>query len=41
MVLLIGYLGDRVGLNETYVICNVLGIGTLIAVVFVLKRVKV
>jgi FSR family fosmidomycin resistance protein-like MFS transporter len=37
-VLLIGFLGDRVGLNQTYMICNVLGIGALLAVVLLLKR---
>ncbi|NOZ91286.1 MAG: MFS transporter [Epsilonproteobacteria bacterium] len=39
-VLLIGFLGDRVGLNETFIICNILGLGTLISVLFLLKERK-
>jgi FSR family fosmidomycin resistance protein-like MFS transporter len=38
-VLLIGYLGDSVGLNETFVICNILGIGTIFSIMLFLKRV--
>jgi len=38
IVLLIGFLGDSIGLNQTYIVCNVLGIGTLLAVLFVLKK---
>jgi len=38
IVLLIGFLGDSMGLNQTFVICNILGIGTLFAVLFMLKK---
>ncbi len=38
VVLLIGVLGDSVGLNETFVICNILGLGTLFTVLFMLKK---
>jgi FSR family fosmidomycin resistance protein-like MFS transporter len=38
IVLLIGVLGDSVGLNETFVICNILGLGTLFTVLFMLKK---
>ncbi len=38
IVLLVGFLGDSIGLNQTYIVCNVLGIGTLLAVLFVLKK---
>jgi FSR family fosmidomycin resistance protein-like MFS transporter len=40
IVLLIGFLGDSLGLNETFIICNILGIGTLFAVLFMLKKNK-
>ena len=40
IVLLIGFLGDNIGLNQTFVICNILGIGTLFAVLFMLKKEK-
>ena len=36
MVLIIGILGDKIGLNETFFICNILGIGTIIATFFIL-----
>jgi FSR family fosmidomycin resistance protein-like MFS transporter len=38
IVLLIGILGDSLGLNETFIICNILGIGTLFSVLFILKK---
>jgi len=38
VVLLIGVLGDSMGLNQTFVICNILGIGTLFAVLFMLEK---
>jgi FSR family fosmidomycin resistance protein-like MFS transporter len=38
VVLLIGILGDSLGLNETFIICNILGIGTLFSVLFILKK---
>ena len=34
VVLFIGVLGDSIGLNETFMICNILGIGTILAVWF-------
>ena len=34
VVLFIGFLGDSIGLNETFMICNILGIGTILAVWF-------
>jgi len=37
IVLMIGFLGDNIGLNQTYIVCNILGIGTLLSVVFILK----
>ena len=37
VVLGIGYLGDNLGLNETFVICNVLGFGTFFVTLFMLK----
>lgn len=37
IVLLIGFLGDNLGLNQTFIICNILGIGTLFTVLFILK----
>jgi len=40
IVLLIGFLGDSIGLNQTYIVCNVLGIGTLVSVLFMLKPVS-
>ena len=40
IVLLIGFLGDSLGLNETFIICNILGMGTLFAVLFMLKKNK-
>jgi FSR family fosmidomycin resistance protein-like MFS transporter len=41
IVLLIGFSGDSLGLDHTFMICNILGIGTLFSVVFMLKRVDV
>jgi FSR family fosmidomycin resistance protein-like MFS transporter len=38
IVLLIGILGDSLGLNETFTICNILGIGTLFSVLFILGK---
>ena len=38
IVLLIGILGDSLGLNETFIICNILGIGTLFSVLFILGK---
>ena len=40
VVLLIGILGDSLGLNETFIICNILGIGTLFSVLFILGKVN-
>jgi len=40
IVLLIGILGDSLGLNETFIICNILGIGTLFSVLFILGKVN-
>ncbi len=40
VVLLIGVLGDSLGLNQTFIICNILGMGTLFAVLFMLKKEK-
>jgi FSR family fosmidomycin resistance protein-like MFS transporter len=37
IVLLIGFLGDSIGLNQTYIVCNILAIGTLISVWLLLK----
>ena len=37
MVLIIGYLGDKIGLNQTYIICNILGIGAILSTLFILK----
>jgi len=34
VVLFIGYLGDNIGLNQTFMICNILGLGTLGALYF-------
>ncbi len=38
VVLGIGYLGDSFGLNETFVICNILGVGTFFVTLFLLKK---
>ncbi len=38
IVLLIGFLGDSFGLNQTFIICNILGIGTLFAVITMLQK---
>jgi len=35
VVLLIGFLGDSIGLNQTYILCNILGAGALLAVLFI------
>jgi len=40
IVLLIGFLGDSMGLNETFIICNILGLGTLFTVLFILEKDK-
>jgi len=37
VVLLIGYMGDSYGLNNTFIICNILGIGTLLAILYMFK----
>ena len=35
IVLLIGYLGDTIGLNQTFMICNALGLGAfIVALIF-------
>jgi FSR family fosmidomycin resistance protein-like MFS transporter len=38
IVLLIGFLGDKLGLNETFIICNILGIGAFLVTLFMLKK---
>jgi len=38
IVLLIGYFGDTLGLNQTFMICNILGIGMLVSILFMFKN---
>ncbi len=38
IVLLIGYLGDSIGLNQTFVVCNILGLGAFIVTMIMLRR---
>jgi FSR family fosmidomycin resistance protein-like MFS transporter len=38
VVLFIGYLGDTIGLNQTFMICNILGIGAFFATFFIVKK---
>jgi dipeptide/tripeptide permease len=39
-VLFIGLLSDDIGLNQTFIICNILGIGALLSTLFLLRRYK-
>jgi FSR family fosmidomycin resistance protein-like MFS transporter len=39
-VLFIGLLSDDIGLNQTFIICNILGIGALLSTLFLLKSYK-
>ena len=36
-VLFIGLMSDKIGLNDTFMICNILGMGTLLATLFLLN----
>ena len=38
IVLLIGYLGDSIGLNQTFIVCNILGLGAFIVTMVILKH---
>ena len=38
VVLLIGYLGDNFGLNQTFMICNILGFGAFLVTFFMLRN---
>jgi FSR family fosmidomycin resistance protein-like MFS transporter len=38
VVLFIGYLGDTIGLNQTFMICNILGIGAFFVTFFMVKK---
>ena len=39
-VLFIGLMSDKIGLNNTFMICNILGMGTLLATIFLLNNTK-
>jgi FSR family fosmidomycin resistance protein-like MFS transporter len=40
IVLLIGYLGDNIGLNQTFMICNILGLGSFIVTFVMIKKLQ-
>ena len=40
IVLLIGYLGDTIGLNQTFIVCNILGLGAFLVTIFTLKNLE-